>query len=112
MKNGINNSSKNYDSNCGPYDMYGRTLVVNHINYDGFIRLCALQVLLEELQHIHTHNSSVVQNKAYCKSMYSIPKTVYDQYFEKCFEKTVFLFKDSMDTVLEKSMYHVNECIL
>ena len=55
--------------------MYGRTLVVNHINYDGFIRLCALQVLLEELQHIHTHNSSVVQNKAYCKSMYSIPKT-------------------------------------
>jgi hypothetical protein len=28
--------------------------------------------------------------------MYSIPKTVYDQYFEKCFEKTVFLFKDSM----------------
>jgi hypothetical protein len=65
------------DSNCGPYHMYGRTLVVNHINYDGFIRLCALQVLLEKLQHIHTHNSSVVQNKAYCKSMYSIPKTAF-----------------------------------
>jgi hypothetical protein len=54
MNNGINNSSKNYDSNCGPYDMYGRTLV-NHINYDGFIRLCALEVLLDKAT-AHPHS--------------------------------------------------------
>ena len=62
MKNGINNSSKNYDSNCGPYDMNGRTLV-NHINYDGFW-LRALEILMEKL-----HTSTLI-NQLWSKINY------------------------------------------